>query len=194
MDAIACISKARNELAKATRLSAVMEVRNSAEAIRIYIKSAGESLEAQNSAADIRLQCERKAGELLAEMEKKPNQHAGNNALPALSDLGISKMQSSRWQLAASLPDDDYQQIVGRCNSLSKELTQSCVLTAARKRRDLLNPHEEEEEETPVADLMELVGEVRTQVAKWVEQFGSDRMDVLVNVLKSELASMEVPA
>ena len=196
MDALVCIAKARTELAKATRLSAVMDVRNSAEAIRVYIKSAGESLEAQNAAADIRLQCERKAGELLADMEKhngRPKKN-GNTMLP-LSDLGISKMQSSRWQLAASLPEDDYRQIVSRCDSLSKELTQSCVLTAARKLRDLLDPHEEDgEEDTPVADLMELVGEVRIQVAKWIELFGSDRMDVLLNVLKSEISSMEVTA
>lgn len=194
MDALVCIAKARTELAKATRLSAVMDVRNSAEAIRVYIKSAGESLEAQNAAADIRLQCERKAGELLADMEKH-NGDPWSQDVTRLSDLGISKMQSSRWQLAASLPEDDYRQIVSRCDSLSKELTQSSVLTAARKLRDLLDPHEEDgEEDTPVADLMELVGEVRIQVAKWIELFGSDRMDVLLNVLKSEISSMEVTA
>lgn len=196
MDALACISKARTELAKATKLSAVVGVRNSAEAIRVYIKSAGESLQAQNAAADIRLQCERKAGELLAEREgaKTGPKKLGDTMSPnSLEELGISKKQSSRWQLAASLPEDDYQQIVERCNSLSKELTQSSVLAAARKLRDLLDPHEEApEEETPVADLMELVGEVRTQVAKWAEQFGSDRLDILANVLKSEIASMEV--
>lgn len=198
MDALVCIAKARTELAKATRLSAVMDVRNSAEAIRVYIKSAGESLEAQNAAADIRLQCERKAGELLADMAgsgKGGDRKSSNKMLLDLDDLGISKMQSSRWQLAASLPEDDYRQIVSRCDSLSKELTQSSVLTAARKLRDLLDPHEEDgEEDTPVADLMELVGEVRIQVAKWIELFGSDRMDVLLNVLKSEISSMEVTA
>lgn len=146
------------------------------------------------AAADIRLQCERKAGELLADMEKH-NGDPWSQDVTRLSDLGISKMQSSRWQLAASLPEDDYRQIVSRCDSLSKELTQSSVLTAARKLRDLLDPHEEDgEEDTPVADLMELVGEVRIQVAKWIELFGSDRMDVLLNVLKSEISSMEVTA
>lgn len=47
-----------------------------------------------------------KAGEMLAAMEKKPgggDQSTGNGVLPvpSLDDLGIDKMQSSRWQREA---------------------------------------------------------------------------------------------
>lgn len=51
-----------------------------------------------------KLRAERKAGKMLGEMPKKTNQNgAGNTTLPALNDLGISKMQSSRWQAVASI-------------------------------------------------------------------------------------------
>lgn len=196
MDVITCISQARKALSKASRLSDVVEVRNSSEAIRVYIKSIGESLEAQNAAADIRICCERKAGVMLSEMElvgRGGGDTKSSNAMSLgnLSDLGISKQQSSRWQLEASLPEDDYQAIKLICNAISKELTQSCVLSAARKRRDLLDPFEEDKT-TPVADLMELIGEVRAKFADWVERFGPERLDSLSNVVKSELADMEV--
>ena len=38
-------------------------------------------------------------------MDKANNQYAGSNALPA---LGISKTQSSRWQQAASVPEEQF--------------------------------------------------------------------------------------
>jgi hypothetical protein len=45
---------------------------------------------------------ERKAGEMLAAMEKNPgNRNLGGNTMlppPSLESLGITKMQSSRWQ------------------------------------------------------------------------------------------------
>ena len=42
---------------------------------------------------------QRKAGEMLAEMENRGRPEKGNTMLPLLSDLGITKMQSSRWGL-----------------------------------------------------------------------------------------------
>jgi hypothetical protein len=41
------------------------------------------------------------AGEVLAGMEKPKNQHADTTMVLALDDLGIDKMQSSRWQREA---------------------------------------------------------------------------------------------
>jgi hypothetical protein len=79
-------------------------------ALRIYIKAASDSLEAANSAAEIKLRAERRAGELLAGMDKPLNQHdkvAGNRMLPAtLESVGVSKMQSSRWQKEAKVDED----------------------------------------------------------------------------------------
>jgi hypothetical protein len=53
-----------------------------------------------SAAAEIKLRAERKAGEMLAAMELRPGvKPIGNTMLPiALEDLGITKMQSSRWQ------------------------------------------------------------------------------------------------
>ncbi|MGO8880648.1 MAG: hypothetical protein ACLPVO_09400 [Desulfomonilaceae bacterium] len=62
-----------------------------------------------------RSRAERGAGEILREMEKHPpgpSPEIGNivlpNSAPKLSDLGISKMQSSRWQMMVEIPFDTY--------------------------------------------------------------------------------------
>ena len=62
-------------------------------------------------ATEIKLRAERRAGELLAEMPKNQGSVAGKTGLkarpvldstPKLSDLGISKDESSRWQKLAN--------------------------------------------------------------------------------------------
>jgi len=62
--------------------------------------SAGESLLLQNQAAELKLRAERKAGGLLADMDLNKGTAApgrSNTMLPRLEDLGITKIQSSRW-------------------------------------------------------------------------------------------------
>ncbi len=60
-------------LAEARSLDEVKVVVDLAEAARVYARQARLGLEAQNDAAELRLRAERRAGELLATMEK----HAG---------------------------------------------------------------------------------------------------------------------
>lgn len=126
---LATISRAKTALAKAKTLDDVLEIRDKAEAIRVYVKASAESLEAQNAAAEIKIRAERKAGELLAKMEKAAG--GGDVTKPRLADLGINKMQSSRWQKEAKVSDDDFEQHVAECNESGKELTQASVLKLA---------------------------------------------------------------
>jgi hypothetical protein len=80
-------------------------------------------------ATEIRLRAEKRAGELLREMEKNkgtrgPGPGRGKKAVaksdrlfdpaPKLSDLGISKTQSSRWQMLADLKPDEFEAKVDR--------------------------------------------------------------------------------
>jgi hypothetical protein len=77
--------------------------RTRAEAIRQYAKSQGESMFLQNEAASAKLWAERRAGELLAEMELGQGnpQWSQGATIVKLSDIGINKTQSSRWQQTA---------------------------------------------------------------------------------------------
>ena len=128
--AIIQISKARRALEVAKDLPGVLEIRDKAEAIRIYVKASGDACGVINAASEIKLRAERKAGDLLAKMEK----HDGDprsHAVTRLSDVGITKMQSSRWQKESSVDDDRFDEWVLATNDAGEELTQSGLLRIA---------------------------------------------------------------
>jgi hypothetical protein len=129
---LARISDATKALAAAKTLEDVIQIRDQAEALRVYAKAASDSLEAANAAAEIKLRAERKAGAMLAEIEKighRPKK--GGTLLPFsehLNDLGIDKTQSSRWQREASVPEEQFEEYLALCRDQCREVTQAGLL------------------------------------------------------------------
>jgi hypothetical protein len=123
-------------LVAAKTLDDVLQIRDQAEALRVYIKAASDSLEAANAASEIKLRAERKAGEMLAEMEL-PGRRGGDAKssntmlLDSLDDLGIEKMQSSRWQREARVAADDFEAYLLDCQKHAREVTQAGLLKLA---------------------------------------------------------------
>lgn len=65
----------------------------------------------QNQCAEIKIRAERRAGEIIPEQIRRPEEgrpkkgyHDDTLKLP-LKDLGVTKLQSSRWQEIASIPE-----------------------------------------------------------------------------------------
>lgn len=128
-----------------------MQIRDKAEALRVYVKAAAAGLEAANAAAEIKLRAERKAGEMLAAMEKKPagrpaenRSHDVTDLPPSLDDLGIDKMQSSRWQREAKVPEEEFEAYIESCCYEGKEVTQAGLLKIANGSHVSLNSGENE--------------------------------------------------
>lgn len=133
----------RTAIVEAKSIDDVKEIRDKAEALRQYAKQAGESLENQNMIAEIKLRAERRAGELIVEMPKnegggdrKSQEYkiTGNTMLPViptLADIGISKVQSSRWQSVASIPEAIFEETIAQTMSDMDELTTSHMLKVA---------------------------------------------------------------
>ena len=53
------------------------------------------------------------AGELLMVTVKRGGDQS-NRVLPCLPDLGVTKIESSRWQSLASIPEDDFHEAIER--------------------------------------------------------------------------------
>jgi hypothetical protein len=84
-------------------------------------------------AAEIVLRAERRLGDMLAETIERGRPEKGNTMLP-LSELGISKMQSHRWQLAAKARDYYDRQAKERMNA-GKKIDPSANLRQGSKGR-----------------------------------------------------------
>lgn len=147
------LGAARRALAEAQTIDEIKDIMDKAEALRLYAKKAKKGLEAQNQCADIKIQAEMKAGALLKEMElnnggrpQNPSHAARGLDVPTIADLGLSYSQSSRWQLAAELPEEAYEQYKAECAETEQELTSAGV---RRKAQALRRP---EPPETPPMD------------------------------------------
>lgn len=116
---------ARRALSEATRVDEVKSIRDKAMAMRIYAEQA-KDITLISKATELRMRAERRAGELLHEMQKNKgareqgvgrrgkNAVAASDRVPKLSDLGVSKTQSSRWQKLAEIEQDEFEQKVDR--------------------------------------------------------------------------------
>ena len=113
---------ARTALQVAVRIDDVREIRNRAAAAKAYAEQAQDRAMI-DWATEIKARAERRAGEILAEMRAKGERAtpetanpggglvtAGYQGTPTLSDLGISRMQASRWQKVAAIPEPEFEQ------------------------------------------------------------------------------------
>jgi hypothetical protein len=92
----------------------VTPIRDKALALEFAARIA-KNIDAEQKACEIRLRAERKAGELLAQMEKANGkridlvERGDQVSRPTLRDLGITKDQSSDWQKLAKVPQDEFE-------------------------------------------------------------------------------------
>jgi len=131
---------AKHAIVAATSLDEVKDIRDRSEACRVYAKQAHLSLQMQNQCAEIRIRAERRAGEILMEMDKNrggwdnktscPDTMSGQDKPPKLSELGISYKQSSRWQYIASIPEQIVEEYINKTVENKKELTSSGLTSA----------------------------------------------------------------
>jgi len=92
----------------------------------------------QNLCAEIKIRAERRACEILSEMDKhkggRPKNHShDDNGIPRLSDLGIDGNKSSRWQRISEIPEDSFEDYIQTTKSREVELTSSGALLLARE-------------------------------------------------------------
>jgi site-specific DNA-methyltransferase (adenine-specific) len=119
---IVLLEQAAAFLAECQDLDEVKSLIDQAEVIRLYQKKIGDSLRAQNAAGEIKLLAQHRMGELLREMTKHNGDPRSHDAT-RLSDLGITKSESSRTQAIAAIPEPKFKQHIAEIKESNRELT-----------------------------------------------------------------------
>jgi hypothetical protein len=201
---------ARKALAAACRVDEVKKIHDKATALLAYARQAGD-LTLQNQAAEIRILSERRAGQLLIDMEKNPGakgigrtpkgstqkrRYPRATALPpTLEELSISKVQSSKWQRLARLVDDEtFEEALSQAKEQYGELTTAGVL---RMVKEVVRPKSTRTEEdiNEVAD--DLVREIERRherlnaVVKEKERLNPTLRRKLITALQHEAGAAQ---
>ena len=123
-------------LAAASTVDEAKTIRNKAIAVQAYARQAGDSALIA-PATTIRVEAEARAGEILKEMAKAGTRDNGkgnrNKVLksqavtPKLSDLKITKMQSSRWQKLAGMKAESIEAWERRLERIIRVAVASCL-------------------------------------------------------------------
>jgi N6-adenosine-specific RNA methylase IME4 len=138
-------------VADAKSVDEAKDIRDKAEALRIYARQA-KNRALEIDAAEIRMRAERRLGEMLRAQKEtvglaaggKPYQSTGSTLepverKPTLADAGIDKKLSSRAQKVAAVPENDFEWLVSRWRvSLEKEnerVTTDILKAAAKAER-----------------------------------------------------------
>jgi N6-adenosine-specific RNA methylase IME4 len=149
---------ARRALAEVHRVDEVKKIRDTAVAAQTYAKQAKDTT-LITQATDIRLRAERRCGELLTEMGQRKERHSGRGHTravgsraatprpePTLSDLGINKTQSSRWQALAALPSDTFETKVEAAakraySNMTRRMVKEADIARAKERHSKIIEH-----------------------------------------------------
>jgi hypothetical protein len=174
---LARLSEAAIMLAEARTLPDIRKVHNLAQRAQDYAKAARLGLDAQNSAAAIRLEAEAKAGELLRQMRETGErarrgldlQPANQESQPAtLADLGVTPDESSRWQQVAQIPADERRAYVEAAQQRETEVTRAGLLRFAHPapspRIEDMQPPEPARGRIAMAHLLEHLQQARIDV------------------------------
>jgi len=129
MNALLKLEGAVRMLAEAGTLEEVKHVHDLAQAAAEYARAARLGLEAQNSAAEIKLRAERKAGEMLAGLERATPQmarimsNAGRDSdyAAVLEEIDTTRQAAARWQKIAALPDEQFEEYIAETKAEQRQ-------------------------------------------------------------------------
>lgn len=143
---LALLTKAEQALAEARTVDEVKDIRDKAWAAQVYAKKAGLSKSIIVHASAIKVQAERRLGEMLRSLplatSSLGNQYTGRldrshdaTGPIQLKDLGITKSDSSRAQQIATLPATTFNGYVRDSVNAGHEPTTAGLLRLAKQQR-----------------------------------------------------------
>lgn len=128
---------ARTALAEAHKVDEVKDIRDKAEAMAAYARQAKDS-ELIQYATEIKVRAERRCGELLARTAETGERAARGKPAETshastLSEMGLTRDESSRYQQLAAMPADHFETAVATGKATAGEVTTAFMLREAKR-------------------------------------------------------------
>jgi len=137
MDELVPLDQLEKALVTAKSLDQILGVRDKAEAVRAFLASRKSAMADQNRIARLRILAERKAGQMLASMERKvgrPRKIAPSGAInSAVEKLDVGRQNEHRWQTIGKLTQRQFDGCVEEIVADNQELTTVAVYRFARQ-------------------------------------------------------------
>lgn len=135
MNKLAVLNSIELRIAKVETLDEAKGIRDQAEALRVYAKSARAGLGIQNRAAKIKILAERKAGQILKALPKKSGKHGEKGKLSILESLQIPIATGHGWEAISEIPAEVVDRMESEKTEAGEELTSSGLFELARANR-----------------------------------------------------------
>lgn len=146
------VSRGIAAIEQAGSFDEVKAIRDQAEALRVYSRSIGAALDVVMAATELRVRAERRMGEALRDAEKAKgaaregwNQTPSSSttafiAPPTLSEIGITRDQSSRYQQIAAIPRQTFETAIEAHKATGEPLSTAAVVRVAETLEALPEP------------------------------------------------------
>jgi len=158
MDVLALRDNARDQLAQIKTIETGIEYLNKVKAIEVWAKAEKKDAELQNMIAEQKIRTQRILGQLIKDGQhngeiRKSNEGTRVSTQKELSDVGISRKESSNFQQIAKIPEDMFEGFIAEkkmaIDDAVQELTTAGVLAFAKGKPHVSNNSGENEWYTP---------------------------------------------
>ena len=139
--ALVYLDNARHEIESASDILSLKNTHDKLSAMNVYFKAAKASFDITQRCSELKIRCERRAGELLGNMDLNEGGRPSKTgdivspvslvSPPKLADLDISKKQSSRWQQISKIPPIIFEERLEEIKKREQELTSTEFLSLA---------------------------------------------------------------
>lgn len=162
MTALVRYDAARHALCEARKVDEVVDIRDKAEALRLYARQQHD-VELEQWVSEIKLRAIRRIGEISRELEKGPSGRAsvslptaGKSKTETLKSAGISTSAAHRAEQLASIPTKQFEQCLEQAKAKAQPVKYTDVIKVVTRKQHEVEREQRNERESaslpPVSD------------------------------------------
>jgi len=162
---------------------------NKLSAIDVWVKAEKQDAELQNIIAEQKIRTQRVLGQLLREGQEKGEIRKQNDGAVStgkeLTEIGVTKKQSSTFQQIASIPDETFEDFIAEKKAKVNDAVAELTTTGAVRLAKSLKDREKEFEQTQELDKeFEIEMEIRDLSRTIKSKYNKQQIQTLIKLIQ----------